>query len=147
MANDKSSRMCKCGVSFTSEHASTCLRCMVAVLAKPAKTKETPKFKRPRQLTTATAGIQSKSKANQRQKIVVRIVLPGELITAKPVAPVRREIVCVLCGEAVRKGTLLRHKLDRHGEMEISPSPEQDHKGGYVKVFQGGLPSLGKNSR
>lgn len=140
-------RICDCGASFASGHAARCLKCMVAGVGERPKTKVISKPKAPRPPIRASTGARAKSKVNQKPKIVTRVALLSASSLVKPVAPVRREIVCVLCGETVPKGVLLRHKHDRHGEREITPSPAQDHKGGYLKVFQGGLPSLGKNSR
>ena len=148
-ADQAMNRICACGASFASSHADICLKCMVAGVGKPkGKPKSVATPIAPPAVVAATNGTRAKSKALKQPKNLGVIAPPsGVARRVVPVAPVPRGIYCVLCGELVPKGALLRHKHDRHGEKEITPSPAQAHRAGWIKVVQGGLPSLGKNSR
>lgn len=58
-------------------------------------------------------------------------------------------IVCVLCGEKVKRGHMVEHKKNVHGQ-DIYKSTCSSLNGGknvWVHLVQGGLPSLGKRSR
>lgn len=57
------------------------------------------------------------------------------------------DVICVLCGEHIRKGGLLQHKYQVHGENKILHSPVNQRKSVWVTFVQGGLPGLGKNSK
>lgn len=57
-------------------------------------------------------------------------------------------ISCPLCGQLIKKGRLLRHKQEFHGEKSGFDSIKMPHNPNqWVKVYSGGLPSLGKKSR
>lgn len=53
-------------------------------------------------------------------------------------------ICCFLCGEQVRKGELLAHKISVHGELPPKPQKRRVSNRTWVSIVQGGLPSLGK---
>lgn len=57
-------------------------------------------------------------------------------------------VTCILCGKKIPKGHLLEHKSQIHGEKMYEASPvRKSSTNNWVNVVQGGLPSLGKNSR
>jgi len=59
----------------------------------------------------------------------------------------KKSITCVLCGKMVKSGTLLEHKRNVHGENESPPRLGLWGLGtssGWVTIWQGGLPGLGK---
>ncbi len=58
-----------------------------------------------------------------------------------------RANVCVLCGAQVPAGQMLAHKEEAHGEARVVTSPLQPHRSGWVSIWQGGLPGLGRRSR
>jgi len=61
----------------------------------------------------------------------------------KPKPP--KSITCVLCGMSIPKGRLLEHKFKVHGEEKISRgSGYFGSSGGWVSIWSGGLPGLGK---
>lgn len=54
-------------------------------------------------------------------------------------------LYCVLCGQKVPAGRLLEHKKTAHGEKLVPRSAETvGQKSHWVRLIQGGLPSLGK---
>jgi hypothetical protein len=55
---------------------------------------------------------------------------------------------CILCGQSVESGKMLAHKHDVHGEKIYSCSTVgRSPKSQWVRIFQGGLPGLGKRKR
>jgi hypothetical protein len=56
-----------------------------------------------------------------------------------------KTLYCVLCGQKISSGGLLEHKELAHGE-KIVPRAVQaaSLKSHWIKLIQGGLPSLGK---
>jgi hypothetical protein len=60
----------------------------------------------------------------------------------------RKPLICALCGVTIPYGSMLAHKEEVHGEKRVTLSPARVIKSdGWVSVFQGGLPSLGRNSK
>jgi hypothetical protein len=56
--------------------------------------------------------------------------------------------LCQLCGETVPSGDILAHMASKHGQSLALPSGPVGREGNtWVKVMQGGLPSLGKASK
>ena len=56
-----------------------------------------------------------------------------------------KSMVCVLCGQGVAAGSILKHKAEAHGEAQVVPSPARNKRTNtWVSVYQGGLPGLGK---
>jgi hypothetical protein len=54
-------------------------------------------------------------------------------------------VYCVLCGQKVPAGRLLEHKKTAHDEKFVPRSAETvGQKSHWVRLIQGGLPSLGK---
>jgi len=53
--------------------------------------------------------------------------------------------LCPLCGRGIERGGMLMHKRDFHGETMYSPSPRQTaRRCGWVAIYQGGAPGLGR---
>ena len=98
---------------------------------------------------------QSKSSPKQAMlRLISRLEALRESIRPKPkllAKGSRRaspKLTCALCGQTVSKGQMLEHKHEVHGERKVVPSPVQQHSPNrWVRVFQGGLPGLGKRNR
>lgn len=57
-------------------------------------------------------------------------------------------VKCVLCGKSIESGKMLAHKQQVHGEKPYSSSTVgRSPSSQWVRVFQGGLPGLGKRHR
>ena len=84
-------------------------------------------------LNKKTVKINERKLDNLAQKIKSK---PNEIFKAK----------CILCGESVESGRMRYHKYIKHGESLIIPSSKtkKSKKIHWVKIYQGGLPSLGK---
>lgn len=58
-----------------------------------------------------------------------------------------RGTVCIKCGVRIKAGGMLEHKEQVHGEF-ASPAIKMPHNPNrWIRVYSGGLPSLGKKSR
>lgn len=55
-------------------------------------------------------------------------------------------LLCMLCGQPIKSGTLLGHRAIAHGEVSVTPSTARQKPKArpWVSVVQGGLPGLGK---
>lgn len=86
--------------------------------------------------------------AKRRPAEPTLLQLSGLLTPQKPAQPrtLRGRIACVLCGEMVARGELLRHKMGKHGESQVADAAvhRRKKKRVWVKVVPGGLPTLGK---
>lgn len=74
---------------------------------------------------------------------------PPPLADAQDSGPARRKgLLCPLCGLTVQYGKMLEHKKTEHNEAVVKRKPVNEQpKSVWVKVYQGGLPSLGKRSK
>lgn len=91
----------------------------------------------------------SKNKAIKRSNKKNSLAAP--LTSRVPPRPARAipgsgYIRCILCGQPIKKGELLAHKSEVHGEGESRSTPQKrrDSTNTWVSIFQGGLPGLGK---
>jgi hypothetical protein len=134
-------RICACGTSYVSAHATSCLKCMMAAAA----TSPPPTDQRKRGSASPIAALPSNAAPKGKKSKRPPPPPPSRRLMGFARPP--EGTVCVLCGEFIPKGQLLQHKAERHRERVISPSPAQPHKDSWVRVHQGGLPSLGKRSR
>lgn len=83
-------------------------------------------------------------------KLPKKIKKPGfPLSFARPFTVLlpRKKLTCVLCGAVVRYGKMLEHKYLAHGEQKYTSSHTTHKPNQWVRVYQGGLPSLGKRRR
>ena len=56
-----------------------------------------------------------------------------------------KTLYCALCGLTIPSGELLKHKEVAHGEKVVPRHGESERqKSLWIKLVQGGLPSLGK---
>ena len=154
LADPSTIRVCSCGARFSSSHATSCLKCMFIGVEKIPRTEISVTSEEKPHSNIASTDVHTKSKKKKKQRGSHKPTVNAEAITVQhsrlPLSSStipRGIIVCVLCGEFVSKGKLLKHKHERHGEMQIAPSPSHDRKVDWITIFQGGLPGLGKNSR
>lgn len=96
----------------------------------------------------------SRRTEEQNQALVRAFRRLQEKSAKRLVAPTRwlgsngGKATCALCGDAVAKGMMLKHKELMHGEVQVVASPAGPVRTStWVRVFQGGLPSLGKRRR
>lgn len=83
------------------------------------------------------------SEKNKKQVSNRKIPTPKEIIKDPRFesAPVK----CILCGQSIKSGQMLAHKQSVHGEKPYSSSTVgRSPSNQWVRVFQGGLPGLGK---
>lgn len=92
-----------------------------------------------------------KKKETNCRKVVVMENLSArtqKIINVSDEKELPSHIVCILCGEKVPKGHLLKHKRDIHGEkIGSQPTINRRKNTQWVRFIQGGLPSLGKRHR
>ena len=88
-----------------------------------------------------------KKKSAKRSNEKVRHVGPGTFTA--PQRPTREPpggsySCCILCGQRIRSGELLAHKIAVHGEAPTKPQKRRTSPNTWVSIVQGGLPGLGK---
>ena len=83
-----------------------------------------------------------------RRKRYKELHPPPQAGTQNSGAGSRSGLLCPLCGLTVQYGKMLEHKKTEHGEAVVKRKPVTENpKAVWVKVYQGGLPSLGKRSK
>lgn len=136
---------CKsCQQAFVSDHSEFCIMCMMqnSVLKKELEVLNSKN----RQKTNLAKNL---SPANQNHKVNQQNKTKLSKKDKKLKEEVRHlsKVKCILCGELIepRRGAMAEHKNKAHGETLYKSSPIGKAKvNSWVKIYQGGLPGLGK---
>jgi hypothetical protein len=147
--------MCSgCGAEFTSSHSVYCIPCMFVRSAtrneKPSDGGDTRRLKEesrkePKTYLKPNSGDRDGLTRRHRKLTFKK---KAQVQAKASDLPISKGVVCPLCDRRIPPGEMLDHKASSHGEAKVVPSPAQPHKKDqWVSVYQGGLPSLGKNSR
>lgn len=138
-----------CGSIFQSSHASQCIKCMLSNAQARLEKEAVERAQRKRgNSSKSSTNVPEASPAKKLGKRRPRTFTVNTPITYAPRG--RRLITnrCALCGQSIPLGQMLKHKEDRHGEYPATPSAVKlRRQTTWVRVYQGGLPSLGKRSR